>query len=89
VHMPRAALRYIGTLHHMNNAVNTQRDYMDWCYGCSDFLNSVSHSPSAVRNTSFFVACIAAGDVCFPPPRLRTSATSKPAEGGATALGVL
>jgi hypothetical protein len=69
VTMVHGALRYIGTLHRMKGAVHRQRDYLDWCFACDDHSTTIGKS-STVRGASFFVACIAAGDVCFTPPRL-------------------
>jgi hypothetical protein len=69
VTMVRAALHYIGSLSRMKAAVNRQRDYLDWCYACDDYMTTIGKA-STVRGSSFFVACIAAGDVCFTPPRL-------------------
>jgi hypothetical protein len=67
--MVHGALRYIGTLQRMKGAVHRQRDYLDWCYVTDDFLNGIGKS-GTTRGSSFFTACIAAGDVCYTPPSM-------------------
>jgi hypothetical protein len=67
--MVYGALHYIGTLQRMRGAVHRQRDYLDWCYACDDFLTGIGKS-GTTRGSSFFTACIAAGDVCYTPPSM-------------------
>jgi hypothetical protein len=67
--MVHGALRYIGTLSRMKAAVHRQRDYLDWCYATDDYLNGIGKS-GTTRGSSFFTACICAGDVCFTPPAM-------------------
>jgi hypothetical protein len=67
--MVRGALLYIGSLQRMRGAVHRQRDYLDWLYACDDHLTLIGKS-GTTRGSSFFTACICAGDVCYTPPRL-------------------
>jgi hypothetical protein len=68
--MTRSAMLYISTLSRMRGAVHRQRDYMDWLFQCSDFLNRGGHGNADIRGSSFFVACICCGDVCYTPASL-------------------
>jgi hypothetical protein len=70
VTMTRSAMLYISTLSRMRGAVHRQRDYMDWLFQCSDFLNRGGHGNADIRGSSFFVAAVAAGDVWHTPPAL-------------------
>jgi hypothetical protein len=64
VKMVRASLAYIGTLHRTRGAV-ARREYLGWLLEAGHALTGAGYPHTDIRGSSFFVACIAAGDV--PP----------------------
>jgi hypothetical protein len=69
VTMVRASLGYIGTLHRTRGAV-ARREYLGWLLEAGHALTATGYPHTDIRGSSFFVACIAAGDVPYSPPRL-------------------
>jgi hypothetical protein len=70
VEMCRSALVYLGSLYRLRGAVAREKSYMDWLLLAGDHLNAVGCSPTTLRGSSLMVAAIAAGDICYSPPRL-------------------
>jgi hypothetical protein len=69
VKMVRGSLAYIGTLHRTRGAV-ARREYLGWLLEAGHALTGAGYPHTDIRGSSFFVACIAAGDVPHSPPRL-------------------
>jgi hypothetical protein len=69
VKMVRASLSFVGTLHRTRGSV-APREYMGWLIEARHGLTSAGFPFTDIRGSSFFVACIAAGDIPYSPPRL-------------------
>jgi hypothetical protein len=69
VTMVRASLGYIGTLHRTRGAV-ARREYLGWLLEAGHALTAAGYPHTDIRGSSFFTACICAGDVYYSPPRL-------------------
>jgi hypothetical protein len=66
---PPPSPRHIGTLHRTRGAV-ARREYLGWLLEAGHALTATGYPHTDIRGSSFFVACIAAGDVPYSPPRL-------------------
>jgi hypothetical protein len=69
IKMVRSSLRYIGTLYRLRGAVDRRVAYLDRLWAAGDFA-TLNGGYSTIRGSSFMVAAIASGDVCFSPPSL-------------------
>jgi hypothetical protein len=68
VKMVRASLAYIGTLHRTRTVA--RHEYLGWLLEAGHALTGAGFPFTDIRGSSFFTACICAGDVYYSPPRL-------------------